>query len=188
MLNQITKHALKNAARLLMGKSKKFDVKIERNEKAKQYPLMTVKKDGDVGFDLISTEDVIIPAITEDKRKAFIAHMAAGDKEAAYQLLPRGVIPTGIKIEMSNDIWCSIEARSSSSAVGLITPDSIIDSGYRGELFSVVFNLGYTDYMVKAGDRISQIIFHERIVVDFNEVDKVGESARGESGFGSTGN
>ena len=88
---------------------------------------------------------------------------------------------------MPNSIWCTLCARSSTSNRLLITPDAIIDAGYRGELFAVVFNLGYRDLHVKAGERLVQVIFHERTLANMIEVDKVGTSQRGESGFGSTG-
>ena len=185
---QIRKTAIKNFFRALAGKPKQFPLKVERDERAKEFPLISIKKDGDVGFDLVSVEDVVIPAMTEKNRKRYFEMLENGatDKQLeAY--LPRGVVPTGIKIEMTNDVWCTIEARSSASSKGLITPDSIIDSGYRGELFSVVFNLGYKEYIIKKGERVAQVNFHERVEMDVEEVERVGDSDRGTTGFGSTG-
>lgn len=202
----------KNFFRQMIGLPKVFPVKIERTAKAQQYPLIDIKKEGDVGYDLPCIEDVTIIAPTAGQRARYEMYMQKANRlrqscngvmsksdfdfydqeikrlEAeAMACLPHTVIPTGIKLEMPNNIWCTLCARSSTSNRLLITPDSIIDAGYRGEMFAVVFNLGYTDLHVKAGERLVQIIFHERTLAQMIEVDKVGTSQRGTSGFGSTG-
>lgn len=202
----------RNFLRQMMGLPKTFPVKIERSEKAKQYPLLMVKKEGDVGYDLPCVEDIIVKAPTVEQRARYDVLMQKANRlrqmcnglmsesdyntlnqeierlEAeAMNCLPRTLIPTGVKLEMPNNIWCTLCARSSTSSRLLITPDSIIDAGYRGELFGVVFNLGYHDLHVKAGERLVQVIFHERTLATMIEVDKVSASQRGESGFGSTG-
>lgn len=195
-----------NFLRQMVGLPKTFPVKIERTPEAKQYPLIQVKKEGDVGYDLPCIEDIVVKAPTAEQRAIYDRYMEKADRlrriiikdqsimdqiaeyeDLALKSLPRTVIPTGIKLEMPNSIWCTLCARSSTSNRLLITPDAIIDAGYRGELFAVVFNLGYRDLHVKAGERLVQVIFHERTLATMIEVDKVGVSQRGESGFGSTG-
>lgn len=195
-----------NFLRQMVGLPKTFPVKIERTDKAKRYPLIQVKKEGDVGYDLPCIENIVVKAPTAEQRARYDYHMSeverlnqiklkdknivaliAEHEEKALECLPRTVIPTGIKLEMPNNIWCTLCARSSTSNRLLITPDAIIDAGYRGELFAVVFNLGYRDLHVKAGERLVQVIFHERTLATMIEVDRVGTSQRGESGFGSTG-
>lgn len=192
---------IKNAFRSLVGLPKQFPVRVVRTEEAKQYPLMQISKAGDVGYNLTAVESVNIPAPTEDQRRQYHYHMERsrrysqiGNTElstmherVALEALPKAVIPTGVKLEMPNNLWCSIEARSSSSSKMLITPDAIIDAGYRGELFAVVYNFGYVDYHVSAGEMLVQVIFHERIIAKMMEVDKLGKSLRGETGFGSSG-
>ena len=190
----------RNFGRLMIGKSKLFGVKVLRDHRAKNYPLINASKIGDVGYDLYSVEQVIIKGASEIQRKAYDElllnasiieeHNPAGAETLrmrAMARLPKAVIPTGIRLEMSPNVWCSIEARSSSASKFLLTPDAIIDSGYRGELFAVVFNFGHHDYVVKPGERIVQAIFHERIEMKIGEVDQIRDSERGESGFGSTG-
>ena len=198
-----------NFFRQCAGLHKVYPVKVKRNETAKEFPLIQIKKDGDVGYDLYSTQEVVVPAMTPqiraqymdvvherdsriDKAKelGLVGAVEAFNEEYSKKLmdlLPRAVVPTGVFLEMGNSIWCSIEARSSSSTKLLITPDAIIDSGYRGELFGVVFNLGVEDYVITKGERVVQAIFHERITAKVIEVDKLGASERGETGFGSSG-
>lgn len=199
----------KNMVRALVGKPKTFDVKIKRNELAQQYELIGIKKDGDVGYDLVSTHDITVNPMTEETRQEInrlqkewisrvesaerlnlVGAVAAVNKEyedRIQALLPRAVIPTGIFLDMPNNVWCSLEARSSASTKMLITPDAIIDSGYRGELFAVVFNLGYHPYQVTAGERVVQCIFRERTIANLIETDTLSASQRGETGFGSSG-
>lgn len=184
----------RNFARQMVGLPKTYPVRIVRDEKARQYPLMAVKKAGDVGYDLPSTERVVIPAASLEARASYercMRNAQIADPEhwekKALEFLPKAIVKTGIKLEMPNNIWSTIAARSSSSAKLLITPDSVIDAGYRGELFAVVFNLGYNDYVVQEGERLVQVIFHERVLATLEEVDELNGSERGESGFGSTG-
>lgn len=143
-------------------------LKIKRSEDAKRFPLLKVAKEGDVGFDL--------PACLPGSSILIQPHS-------------RGVIPTGIYLEIPEGYWASIEARSSTSKSMLICPKGVIDEGYRGELFAVLLNVGDHPVVINDGDRYVQLILHERIVKDFDieEVDELTPSERGASGFGSTG-
>jgi dUTP pyrophosphatase len=64
----------------------------------------------------------------------------------------------------------------------------VIDSGYRGEL-QVTFNInemkGAKSYQV--GDRIAQLIIMPIPPIEFEEVEELSDTERGEGGFGSTG-
>ena len=197
----------------MVGLPKIYPVKVVRNEKAKQFPLIQIKKAGDVGYDVYATESVTIPAPTviefknysrlmamrkrwleiannyKDDEKLFPMYMEKADKcyKEAMDCLPRAMIPTGIKLEMPDNIWCTVEARSSAGGRYLITPDSIIDSGYRGEFFAVVFNIGYEPQTINVGDRVCQLVFHEKTLIKPIEVDELSKSERGETGFGSSG-
>lgn len=144
-------------------------LKIKRTESAKRFPLLKIAKDGDVGFDL--------PACLPN------------DQTITIEPHCRGVIPTGIFLEIPAGYWASIEARSSTSKSMLICPKGVIDEGYRGELFAVLLNVGDKPVTINDGDRYVQLILHERVVKDFDieEVDELTPSERGDSGFGSTG-
>ena len=202
-----------NFFRQMVGLPKMYPVKVVRNEKAKQFPLIQIKKAGDVGYDVYATESVTIPAPTPNQfskytrlmtmhdrclktaknnkydEKAFQMYMEKADRyhKEAMDCLPRAMIPTGIKLEMPDNIWCTVEARSSAGGRYLITPDSIIDSGYRGEFFAVVFNIGYEPQTINIGDRVCQLVFHEKTLIKPIEVDELSKSERGETGFGSSG-
>lgn len=81
-------------------------------------------------------------------------------------------------------------ARSSISKTPLRLANNvgIIDSGYRGQLIAAVDNIGDTDYVIKAGQRLFQICTGD--LRPFNmvySVNELNQTARGEGGFGSTG-
>ena len=193
-----------NFFRQMVGLPKMYPVKVVRDEKAKQFPLIQIKKAGDVGYDIYATESVTIPAPTPNQfskytrlmtmhdrclktaknnkydEKAFQMYMEKADRyyKEAIDCLPGAMIPTGIKLEMPDNIWCTVEARSSAGGRYLITPDSIIDSGYRGEFFAVVFNIGYEPQTINVGDRVCQLVFHEKTLINPIEVDELSKSER----------
>lgn len=148
----------------------KLQLKIKRGKLAKEFPLLHIAKAGDVGLDipvaLVPSADPIV--------------INPGE---------RYLVPTDIRIEIPEGYWASIEARSSTSKRSLIVPKGVIDEGYRGELFAQIINVGKEPAVIHHGDRLIQLIMHERIVKDFDivEVDELSESERGESGFGSSG-
>ena len=64
----------------------------------------------------------------------------------------------------------------------------VIDSDYRGEVKVLLFNLSDTDFEVKPGDRIAQLIIEKYTMTEIQEVEgKLDDTVRGEGGFGSTG-
>ncbi len=70
---------------------------------------------------------------------------------------------------------------------GVTTLAGVIDHTYRGELMVTLANLGSEPYEVKRGDRISQILIQPICTARVEEAEELGESNRGESGFGSSG-
>lgn len=83
-------------------------------------------------------------------------------------------------------------ARSSiyKTPLGLANSVGIIDSGYRGWICSALRSYNNTDYVLEEGVRISQICHPSLcpILVELVETEEeLGETSRGEGGFGSTG-
>ena len=63
----------------------------------------------------------------------------------------------------------------------------VIDSDYRGEIGIVFINNGCSDFNIKVGDRIAQIIFERVEYPIMEEVKCLEDTERGNSGFGSSG-
>ena len=63
----------------------------------------------------------------------------------------------------------------------------IIDSDYRGELIVCLYNHSTLPKKISKGDRIAQFIIQPFVAVDWNEVDDLDNTDRGDGSFGSTG-
>jgi len=97
-------------------------------------------------------------------------------------------IPTGIRISTKSRIWFEIKARSSTfKRLGMEVQDAIIDRGYRGEMFAIVYNPTDNEVRIQKDTRICQIVPHLLLPCRFVPADALLPSKRGEAGFGSTG-
>ena len=63
----------------------------------------------------------------------------------------------------------------------------VIDADYRGNVGVILFNHAETDFEVKAGDRVAQLILERIATPEVLEVEDLDDTARGAGGFGSTG-
>lgn len=95
---------------------------------------------------------------------------------------------TGLSMEIPEGYVGLLFPRSSISKTDLILSNSVgvIDSGYRGP---IMFKFRYPEegMVYDVGDRIGQIIIMPYPQIEFEEVDELSTSERGEGGFGSTG-
>lgn len=113
--------------------------------------------------------------------------------EEELLILPGQIVrvPTGIAIELPNPyVGAFVFARSglaSKYGLTLVNGVGVIDSDYRGEIQVAVINLGAEPFRVSNGDRIAQLVFLPVYLADFQAVDQLDETPRGNGGFGSTG-
>lgn len=148
------------------------------------------------------TETAKVP--TYGSEYAAGADLYADINEDVY--IPNGktaFIHTGISVEIPEGYVGLIFARSGLSCKQGLAPANkvgVIDADYRGEVIVALFNhedymdtidSDYADYKkrhtIKHGDRIAQIAFMPVKQAEFEEIDELNESVRGEGGFGSTG-
>ena len=104
--------------------------------------------------------------------------------------LERAMIPTSIFIELPIGYEAQVRPRSGLAAkngITVLNTPGTIDADYRGEIKVILVNLSNQDFEIKDGERIAQMIIakHERI--DWQEVETLSETQRGEGGFGHTG-
>ena len=119
------------------------------------------------GYDLMSTEEVTVPA----RGKA--------------------LIPTGLAMAIPIGNYGRIAPRSGLAAKNFIDVGAgVIDSDYRGEVKVLLFNFSEIDFKVNPGDRVAQLIIEKYTRTEIEEVTDGGDldsTERGEGGFGSTG-
>jgi len=120
---------------------------------------------------------------------------AAGFDLASIENIEVGVgktvlIHTGMAVEVPEGYELQIRPRSGVSLkTGLMIKNSpgTIDSDYRGEIGIIVYNTGEKfGHYVNAGDRIAQAVLAPVTRAEIIEADELGETVRGEGGFGST--
>ncbi|MHC1697840.1 MAG: dUTP diphosphatase [Geobacteraceae bacterium] len=102
----------------------------------------------------------------------------------------RALIPTGIALELPDGYEVQIRPRSGLAlrhGITLVNSPGTIDPDYRGEISVIVINHGTEQFPIKSGDRIAQMVFSRFIRAIFTEVVELGETSRGEGGFGHTG-
>lgn len=105
--------------------------------------------------------------------------------------MERALIPTGIAIELPDAGHAALLFARSSLGVkrGLSLPNGVgvIDSDYRGEIHVALVNLSGEPVQIYTGERIAQLVIMPVTQVLPVEVKELGQTQRGEGGFGSTG-
>jgi len=120
------------------------------------------------------------------------AYAAGWDLRSAYDyVLPaRGKVTalTDIQIAVPDGCYGRVAPRSGLAAkFGIDVGAGVIDADYRGNLGVVLFNYSDSDFTIKQGDRIAQLICEKIEMAELIEEQKLDETVRGSNGFGSSG-
>jgi dUTP pyrophosphatase len=131
-------------------------------------PLPAYAHVGDAGADLLARED------------ALLRHGGG-----------RALVHTGIALALPEGYAGLVMPRSGLAlrhGVTCLNTPGLVDSGYRGELRVLLVNTDpATDYLVRRGDRIAQLVVQRVERARFDPVDELDSSERGTGGFGHTG-
>lgn len=128
--------------------------------------LPTYGTSGSAGADLYSLENVVI-----EPNKTVFVH-------------------TGLSMEIPEGYAGFVYARSGMASKKDLAPANkvgVVDSDYRGEIMVAIHNHGCEVRSIEIGDRIAQIVIAACVRCEFTECDELGQTQRGEGGFGSTG-
>ena len=104
--------------------------------------------------------------------------------------LERKLIPTGLFIELPDGYEAQIRPRSGlaiKKGISLVNTPGTIDPDYRGEVGVILINLSDTEFVLMPGERIAQMVVCKFERVEWESVDDLSLSQRGDGGFGSTG-
>lgn len=141
-----------------------IEIRIRRLAHGQGLPLPSYATAGAAGLDVVAAEDVLIE--------------------------PGGRHPvaTGFALAIPDGYEVQVRSRSGLAVRhGITCLTGTIDSDYRGEVMVVLANLGAEPFAVRRGERIAQLVPAPVQRAAFCEVADLGETARGERGFGSTG-
>src|ERR1700683_4161715 len=140
-------------------------IRIQRIHPDAKLPVYAHGPDEDAGMDLCAVEAVVLePGVPN-------------------------LVATGLTLEIPPGYEAQVRPRSGLAlkhAIAMPNAPGTIDPGYRGELRVILLNLGSENYVVRAGDRIAQMIVARYEAVEWVE-EKLGDSTRGTGGFGSSG-
>lgn len=123
----------------------------------------------DSGFDLYSTEKIVLPAFG------------------------RALVPTGLSFDLPEGYEIQVRTKSGLAVnLGLMVLNSpgTVDRGYLGEIKVPVFNTNNSSLIIEKGMKVAQAVLCPVVCgkfVEFEELDDLGTSERGDKGFGSTG-
>lgn len=129
-------------------------------------PLPKYETDGSAGLDLRSTKDLII------EPGKFTG------------------IPTGIKLALPKGYEAQVRARGGTAfrhGVGVVNAPGTVDSDYRGEIQVILINWGEETFEIKKGMRIAQLVINKHETIEWEPVEELETTERGEGKYSSTG-
>ena len=137
-------------------------------------------------------EEAKLPTRGSEKAAAYDVYACLPDENAPVAIMPHQTMLIGIGLRMAppKGFYVGVYARSGLSSKEGLRPANcvgVIDEDYRGEYLVAVHNDSEVTRSIRHGDRIAQILLQKRYDMDFEEVDELDTTGRGEGGFGSTG-
>ena len=112
------------------------------------------------------------------------------DKPIELKPLSRALIPTGLHIALPEGYEAQIRPRSGlaiKKGITCLNTPGTIDADYRGDVGVILINLSAETFIVNPGERIAQMIINKFEQAEFELVEELDETERGEGGFGHTG-
>ncbi len=106
------------------------------------------------------------------------------------QPMQRALIPTGLYIELPSGTEAQIRPRSGlafKNGITVLNSPGTIDADYRGEIKVLLINLSQEPFEIKDSERIAQMVVSKHETVEWQLVESLNETQRGEGGFGHTG-
>ena len=97
------------------------------------------------------------------------------------------VFDTGVHVEIPEGCAGFIKSKSGLNVRHDIQTEGVIDAGYTGPIVVKVYNHGDRDFLLRAGDKLTQLVIVPVALPELELCDSLTETERGAGGFGSTG-
>ncbi len=102
----------------------------------------------------------------------------------------RTLVPTGVAVALPAGFEFQVRPRSGLAyrhGITVLNTPGTVDADYRGEIKVVLANLGAESFRIERGLRIAQMVLARVEVIEWDMVEKLDGTDRGEGGFGHTG-
>lgn len=104
--------------------------------------------------------------------------------------MQRALVPTGLYLALPCGYEAQVRPRSGlaiKKGVTVLNSPGTIDADYRGEVCVILINLSDTPFTITDGERIAQMVIARHETVEWQSVESLSDTERGEGGFGHTG-
>jgi len=115
---------------------------------------------------------------------------ASIQEAVVLQPMERTIIKTGLFMELPVGYEAQVRPRSGLAAkkgITVLNAPGTIDADYRGEVGVILINLSNEAFTIENGERIAQMVIAKHERAEWEQVEVLSDTARGEGGFGSTG-
>ena len=112
------------------------------------------------------------------------------DADIILKPMQRHLVPTGLHIALPVGYEAQIRPRSGLAlkhGITVLNSPGTVDSDYRGEVMVLLVNLSDTDFVIRDGERIAQMVVARHEQAEVQLVTSLDETERGEGGYGHTG-
>lgn len=112
------------------------------------------------------------------------------DEPMVLAPMQRALVPTGLYMALPCGYEAQVRPRSGlaiKKGVTVLNSPGTIDADYRGEVCVILINLSDTPFTITDGERIAQMVIARHETVEWQSVDSLSDTERGEGGFGHTG-
>lgn len=136
-----------------------------------------------------ATNDVPLPSYATDGAAGMDVR-AAVETELVVKPRQTVLVPTGFAMAIPPGYEAQIRPRSGLAIkhqIGILNAPGTIDADYRGEVRIILTNFGDTEFSIRRGDRIAQMVIAPYVKAEWEERESLDATGRGAGGFGHTG-
>ena len=112
------------------------------------------------------------------------------DAPLKLQPMQRCLVPTGLRIALPQGYEAQVRPRSGLAlkrGITVLNAPGTIDADYRGEIGVILINLSQDSFVINDGERIAQLVIAAYEQTEFEAVESLDQTERGEGGFGHSG-
>lgn len=102
----------------------------------------------------------------------------------------RCLVPTGLRMQLPAGYECQVRPRSGlalKKGITVLNTPGTVDADYRGEVGIILINLSQEPFTINPGERIAQFVVKQYTRIEWEPVERLDETKRGDGGFGHTG-